>query len=148
MKNQGDILNGYKEWLPEHGVPNSSSSYKTYLKNLPLSRVCEMLSGIKESVEMDKSEYEKVCRVVKILGGLQSTDTGMSEKFVNAVVDLVEGGDLLYARTIVDVLCYAVAKVRSAGVIGTKDADYVGFNNGRSAWKKFREYLATEFDYG
>ena len=144
MEDKRDILNGYKEWLSNHEI-KSGSSYNSYLKGLPLSRVCEALSNVKES---DETECKKVCQVNKMLASFTSTDTGKSEAFVAAVIDLVNGGDLLYARTIVDVMCYAVAKVKKVGTLVLTESEKKALSDGTSAWRRFREYLATEFDYG
>lgn len=80
-----DIKNGYPIMRSSLVV----GSYNSYLKGLPLSRICEALSNVKESDKVDKEEHKKVCQVNKILESFKSTDTGKSEKFVAAVIGLV-----------------------------------------------------------
>lgn len=152
MKNKRDILIDYQEWLSsqQNLSINTSSSYKSYLKNMPLSIMREALSNIKESDEVDQAEFKKIVRVNKILEGLISENTGKSEKFVNRVVGLVESGDMLYARTIVDAMCYAVAEFKTldAFVSILTDAEKKTLRDGSAALNKFRKYFVEQLDYG
>lgn len=147
METKRDILKGYKEWLRDQGVC-SGSCYNSYLKGLPLSRICEMLSIVKESGKANEEENAKVAQVNKILKSFQTNDAERSGAFVNAVVDLVNGGELLYARTLADVMCYAVAKVKKIDPLVLTETEKKALRDGTSAWRKFREYLTMEFDYG
>lgn len=152
MTDKRDILIDCQEWLSsQQGLStNTSSSYKSYLKNIPLSKICEALSNIKESDETDNTEYKKEVRVNKVLESLKSDEAGTSEKLVNSVVCLAESGDLLYARTIVDVMCDAVKKFKTNGALDSTltESERKALRNGTPALKKFRKYLAEVLDFG
>lgn len=110
MAKKREILK-FKDWLDENPTLTDKTvrDYISYVRNIPLGKISNALS--RDAVE-DKDK-EQVNYANKILNNLKSKDSDDSEKFVDSVVTLVEEGYLIYARTIVDVVCDAVAKVKA-----------------------------------
>lgn len=140
MAKKREILK-FKDWLIENPTltANTVKDYISYVRNIPLGKISNAL--LKDTEE--KKDKTQVNYVNKILNNLKSKDSDDSEKFVDSVVTLVEEGDLIYARTIVDVVCYAVAKVKAK-----EDFKNTNLVKKYSALKIFREYLRKKHDYG
>lgn len=139
MAKKREILK-FKDWLDENPTLTDKTveDYISYVRNIPLGKISNALS--RDAVEgKDKAQ---VNYANKILNNLKSKDSDDSEKFVDSVVTLVEEGNLIYARTIVDVVCDAVAKVKA------KEEFKNTLVKKYSALKKFREYLREKHDYG
>lgn len=140
MAKKREILK-FKDWLDENPTLTCKTvrNYISHVRNIPLGKISNALS--RDAVE--EKDKEQVNYVNKILNNLKSKDSDDSEKFVDTVVTLVEEGDLIYARTIVDVVCDAVAKVKAKEEF--KNTNLV---KKYPALKIFREYLRKKHDYG
>lgn len=139
-----DIVANFREWCKKLLIKRSSSNGSN-LKGLQ-EMLCDFFKSSKYDIDkvwiVESSpsyDYDAKQFAKKALLGRGSA----SYDFLEAVDALIEEGDLLYATTIIDAMCYIADKFK---------AEVIAYNDGKRtfgdccyALNKFRQYVKTEY---